>query len=557
MSEVSCIYRNEKSKDGWSLDVLKSALQKSIRRSDASTAIYTIRQCDSFKALAQSDLTNVKRIITNFAHRLQIICLEDIGPSVLPHLGIVNDMLHSFRNTNEMTDTNVLRSFLRTVCALGKSRNCSHYRAYYSQALNLPNAPESPLLREHLVKAVKGVSEEELVMACNFFVGFGKRNREAAYWGLKLGETLKGSKLLWEMFRMKCMPENIGKMAEQLEAWWKECKHLKEAFLFWMVLVVYQCEGYELESDLVCIEDTFCDGMQKMVFEEYVYDMHTRTGKKHAERGTASYFARVSSIVWPTHARHNAKLHAFYNSKKTGDVPQLYDDVSNVREALQGCRTEREAFGGTCVRAQLVTSNHKTDTYYAHCGGVRVFVKGPYLSKEPIDLMIARQETKRDAGLNTYWVIKVELVPDMWESVPLGLRKKCKPGEKAWFAVCEDICMPSGTLERSSKLWPLTQVVDMSTARYRPVCDADLKLGDDVVLEYIKCVVYRTDCKIGDLADRNILFDKERRQFMVVDEDGHGDETPAKLAKFKREMCINVLRKIGGEASVHLLTYFE
>jgi len=68
-------FRSERSFHGHSLDVLKSALQKYIRRGEEDKAMYVAAELDMFADEGKPG----ERIRTNFIHRLQIIFLEDVG----------------------------------------------------------------------------------------------------------------------------------------------------------------------------------------------------------------------------------------------------------------------------------------------------------------------------------------------------------------------------------------------------------------------------------------------------------------------------------------------
>ena len=72
--EMITKFRSERIWNGFSLDVLKSALQKYIRRSNVEMAYYVAMELDMFR-----HADGGKRILTNFYHRLMVIFIEDIG----------------------------------------------------------------------------------------------------------------------------------------------------------------------------------------------------------------------------------------------------------------------------------------------------------------------------------------------------------------------------------------------------------------------------------------------------------------------------------------------
>ena len=88
---------------------------------------------------------------------------------------------------------------------------------------------------------------------------------------------------------------------------------------------------------------------------------------------------------------------------------------------------ERESELDVEIRAQLVTANHHTDTYFARVGGKRVFVKGPFMREEMVDLLVWMSDVKRGMGIPSIGCKKVMMYPDGMESA-LGMRNRVDRG---------------------------------------------------------------------------------------------------------------------------------
>ena len=73
-TKLSAKYRNEVTWNGYASDIMKSGLQKYIRRGLLDKAIYCAGELDLFK---EAD-DNGETIRTNFLHRLMIIYMEDV-----------------------------------------------------------------------------------------------------------------------------------------------------------------------------------------------------------------------------------------------------------------------------------------------------------------------------------------------------------------------------------------------------------------------------------------------------------------------------------------------
>src|SRR5206468_8995399 len=90
-------FRHEVSFHGLSLDILKSGLQKYVRRSDPKKALWCAVEMDLFAYCSDK---RSAAILTNLRHRLMIIFLEDVmAPELFPRLsGFVKVLLNASRD---------------------------------------------------------------------------------------------------------------------------------------------------------------------------------------------------------------------------------------------------------------------------------------------------------------------------------------------------------------------------------------------------------------------------------------------------------------------------
>ena len=139
MTTICVKYRSEKSQNGYSLDTLKSALQKYIRRGNANMACYIAREFLSFYFVTEGeDLEkNITRIMTNFTHRLQIIILEDIGCASLPYLPQFDALLTLLKSQLKQTPfliDDCLDTCIRYItlgCNCIKAREGNQWRSFW------------------------------------------------------------------------------------------------------------------------------------------------------------------------------------------------------------------------------------------------------------------------------------------------------------------------------------------------------------------------------------------------------------------------------------------
>ncbi|QHN71433.1 hypothetical protein [Mollivirus kamchatka] len=194
------------------------------------------------------------------------------------------------------------------------------------------------------------------------------------------------------------------------------------------------------------------------------------------------------------------------------------------------------------VRAQLLTSMSKQDTYFAttkktakcFAEGRRVFVKGPFplsasanTARTAVLLNLIKQ---RLPGLNNQEMCILDLVPsrriDDFDQ-PLGFRKSLERATTTRgshpFLVCanlEDNPMP--VKMHDSKVWPETPVVDFEAMERMDGLRVSLpsKLPDDeTVMQHILVLLFRHVFQIPDCALRNIVYLPTKERVYSVDED--------------------------------------
>lgn len=570
---ISVKYRSERSQHNFSLDVLKSALQKYIRRGNVKMACYALSECLSFRKMLSTHAKDVKRINTNIFHRLQIIALEDVGPTVLPFLETHAKRIDPCKDV-EANIEETLHScamFINGLCSLPKSRSGSWYKAYYCSK----EAEEKVISRddkecEELCKKYIRCEPSQVKCISNLVLCCKEYNVDAIYFAFKLFSEKE--KLVFDVLKSVLVPDTFRKMIDITYAWYKDLKNVKEAFLTWCIPLLFVCE----KRNMTQYDDSFAsfeehlewlykNKEKTLVFDEWVYDMHTKDGRKDKIRKNTLYFALESSKVYPEDPLANTTMRQFYiRSKGITEVQEekkeeerVEEDIYHaVKKACEGKDSEKECFQSP-VRVQLVTSRSKTDTYYAtvqtDLGPQTVFVKGPLQRCETIHSMIAKNEKKRALGLSYIWMFPIECKPDLFDlkTVALGQRCSCKPDKKAWFIVCQDICewqqesIP--TVIKSSKCWQPTPVVDFTNRHIRQFQSEDLS-NKTLALEYFKCLLFRHFYNVSDQADRNFLVDTKKNRIFSVDEDSEGEAKLTSLCKSRKKACIEFLETNKKEA---------
>lgn len=134
VASICTKFRNE-TIDGIGVDILKSALQKYIRRGNVQMALWVACRLDLFCYVEGG-----KRIWTNFIHRLMIIFLEDIGFPGITHWHRIHEWLYLTclrdRHRDRPSEIRAIRSAIILMCNSEKARTCGHLKAYMSVSID-------------------------------------------------------------------------------------------------------------------------------------------------------------------------------------------------------------------------------------------------------------------------------------------------------------------------------------------------------------------------------------------------------------------------------------
>lgn len=139
--KIDARFRNE-TIEGVSASVLKSALQKYIRRSMREKALWVASRLDLFCLVE-----NGERVRTNFIHRLMIIFLEDVGIEGVRYWNEVDRLLFEICLTNRARakrstvgglrdrgfEIRAIRRVIDIMVSIPKARSCSHLSSLFSE----------------------------------------------------------------------------------------------------------------------------------------------------------------------------------------------------------------------------------------------------------------------------------------------------------------------------------------------------------------------------------------------------------------------------------------
>lgn len=276
---MDATYRREISQKGFRLDVLKSGLQKYIRRGNTEMAFFCCSELDGFSKLGLS--RDTKRIRTNMIHRLLIIFVEDIG------LGGMNLIPIFFKNWLEWSRNFQpvhLKNMIWVMCQSKKTRACSFAKGF-AFCKNLDRFKED----KDYEKAKHDLNQDLTL----------EKSIEQKSWKsieilVKMLCVEKVSKKVYtDIFKL--FSKNNLKYSNQLFALCREI-NTKEKFIYPLLCLLFHIFGGVEDNNIsIPVFENNWEKEEKMEiekFDEYVYDKHTKSGKNSRE-----YFVRVSSTV--------------------------------------------------------------------------------------------------------------------------------------------------------------------------------------------------------------------------------------------------------------------
>ena len=554
---LSTSYRKHITWNGYPADVVKSGLQKYIRRSVLEKALYCAAELDLFKEAENTK--EAEGIRTNFLHRLMIIFMEDVENLALFDTIYTKMNLLFQERDKEDRHKEIEGHWITEVVTLlvrsKKARMCSHVRALFSTKYE-PLHESYPSMAP-LWSALKDAKEATLEVHCALFTKYTReKNLMAVYHAFqiemseeKLPQKLfRSSKPVWFIFHQLMNPmapvktERVKKFAE----WYKEhIGGMKEGFMCWLLPLLHELEllplGTAEEEEIPSYRAMNREG-HTITMDDYVLDRHTSRG-----RGKSLVeFALVGALVEPQAECVNEIWKRFYeDGKRLEDAVEILGEAPvasassaasasssaaaaeprRIRRPLhchEKLENETDAYE-FLVRTQLTTMGTKQDVYFAKDrNGKVVVVKGPFFSRAELDVLERNTAWKRQHGLpyNAFEVVR--LIPNRWmEGVPLGARNKVGRSSLAYFVVFDSYLKEADlkTKIHSSTVWPPTEVVDWSQIPFH-FTYKERALTEQEYMDYLHAILFRYLLGISDLADRNFLMTGGR--VISIDEDVEG-----------------------------------
>lgn len=587
-SKLSDKFRNEVSWNGFGSDVMKSGLQKYIRRGNIEKALYCAGELDLFKEAPDRGET----IRTNFLHRLMVIYLEDVANLVI---------FNTFeRKLNEVIaervfpekrlkakEEKLISDVVVLLCRSKKARICSHIRAVFNPKYNtdalISKYPSVKWLWNEIELNKKNIGEkDEFEYNCEMFKKYLKeKNILSVYYAFQISmadvklktKCFGKSKPVWFIFKELINPFN-QKTIEKFMGWYQYHLYtIKENFLCWLVPLLFELGVIPGGEKVKFDDDEYCEGWErnrrgdKFIVDDFVEDRHTRKGAGKSLVEFAVNGAKVENEaefvnpIWKQFYEDGKRWEdgqeVIGEIETSQDPCQLEEEKNEVveekpkrrrpkvapepakeelKDPLSPLReTEEYKF---LVRTQLNTSKNKQDVYFAKdTANKLVVVKGPYINLDEINILREHLTWKKSNNLSFINFEVKEMIPDRWhEGVPLGIRNKVDRTSKAHFIIFDSVIFEEQLVKKkhSSKVWSETEVVDWDKIPLH----FDYKtreLTEQEMIDYVHNILYRYLFGISDLADRNFLMVSGR--VISIDEEIQGKLDVVNI-ELKKNKCL-------------------
>ena len=360
---------------GYKLDIVKSGIQKYLRRRKLDEMIWCVVEMDLFSNI--DDEKSKKSIRTNLMNRLIVMLDEELCFSDWSNFLKCYNLLESW-NKEGRNDPKKLITFCNIIVKSEMLRLASDVNSYYRNGISDQMRKElTNEIPERLKKYIKPKDDDEIVKLFVKFVElFEKRDERFFYYSQSiyakkingqtrnmLGKRKRGGEyILWEYLLDRC--DNLPYLKLCLEKKLKEffVRNRKERHIFLInsLLLVFNKSKIDWNSEKMEINDNvLCNNLSKyydnrtqLFFDDYVIDMHTSTGRKKGK--SKKEFALEGSLVvnenkewFVKKYRDNyisEKLKIVKKKKKKNDVDDLIKDLDKMEidEKVKSVKEKRK-----------------------------------------------------------------------------------------------------------------------------------------------------------------------------------------------------------------------
>jgi len=501
---------------GYDVSLIKSALQKYIRRSMNDESSYCATELYLFNYI-----DNGKSIFTNLIHRLMVIVFEDCGPAmfdILHHFNALFTELLNMKSFNEkdsyeedLIDDPNFTILLKIVYLLSNSkhsRELSHINAISDYNLvkdliiddyskNVLNLFFKKYQYEDITEELKLELSEiiELIIIKNINVFSVLRKFVEKYHIKKFKSKItRKTKIEYFIFNIinfianetiksRIEKDKFNEIYNNCLYFFEHIKNLRESWLTYGILIhylFYDHDKISVNGSLIqdfnkkdfqkfkieTIDNFFVNNIKnvsRMIIDEFCYDKHAGFHSIN----NFSKFAIEGALVNNEWEFTNEDFKKTYISKYI-ERDLHASDISffkSTDEIPFPTNIEKENQLQFIIRCQLVTGYSRCDTYIAKWNNHYYCVKGPFIKCDNLGETIKIQDYKKNVlGIGVVEQKIYHLFPNSEIVSGLGSRNYIKDFSKKYcFLISKLLFKPKNIIPfeiRSSKKWSETKVVN-------------------------------------------------------------------------------------------------
>ncbi len=298
-SKMSTKFRNQVTWNGYPMDVMKSGLQKYIRRGMTEKALYCAGELDLFKEAAEKEGEGIR---TNLFNRILITYMEDVeNLSIAKQVGDAVTALYQERtrpNRSKEKEETILSDVVVLLSHSTKARMCSHVRAVfnptYFTSKELYEAypslqPYWNEIRKNLQESPKPSLEDA---SKKFALYLKQKSLLAIYYGFQVAASeeklpqriLGSSKPVWFLFKQ--LLEYAPEMTNLMLGWSKNyIDGMKEDFMCWLLPLLHVVGAVPAGEPPVYDRSAYAStwdrnrGGETIEVDDFIEDRHTHKGR--------------------------------------------------------------------------------------------------------------------------------------------------------------------------------------------------------------------------------------------------------------------------------------
>ena len=341
---------------GYKLDIIKSGIQKYLRRRKLDEMIWCVVEMDLFRNI--DDEKSKKSIRTNLMNRLIVMLDEELCFCDWSDFLKCYNLLESWNNEGR-NDPKKLITFCNIIVKSEMLRLASDVNAYYRNGVSDQMRTElTSEIPERLKKYIKPKDDDEIVKLFVKFVELFEKGDDSYFYYSQsiyakningqtrniLGKRKRGGEyILWEYLLDRC--DNLPYLKLCLEKKLKEffVRNRKERHIFLInsLLLVYNKSKIDWNSEKMKINDNvlcndlskYYDNRTQLFFDDYVIDMHTSAGRRKGK--SKKEFALEGSLVVDENKEWFVKKYRDnYISEKLKSVKKMKKDEKNEVDDL-------------------------------------------------------------------------------------------------------------------------------------------------------------------------------------------------------------------------------